>query len=72
MSVGPKQAAASLDVRFISNSVRISAAEGIDAKCHKRLNAPQRKTPLFDHLVGAREQRRQHREAERLRGSQVL
>jgi hypothetical protein len=33
----PAFPAASPDVRFSSNSVRISAAQGIDAECHKRL-----------------------------------
>src|SRR6266436_406269 len=43
--------------------------------CQKRLNAPQQTTwrlhALFDHLVGAAEQREWHREPKRLGGLQV-
>jgi hypothetical protein len=34
-------------------------------------NAPQQAASLFDHLVGAREQRRRHGKAERLRGLEI-
>jgi len=36
------------------------SATAISVLCHKRPNAPQQKAPLFDHLVGTREQRRRH------------
>src|SRR6059058_3308786 len=39
--VGPTQPTASPDVRFTSNSVRISAGHGTDGKYQKRTHAPQ-------------------------------
>ena len=38
---------------------------------HNRAPAPQHNAPLFDHLVGGRQDRGRHREAERLGGLQV-
>jgi hypothetical protein len=38
--------------------------------CHNRTDVPQQ-SPLFDHLVGAREQRGGHVEAERLGGREI-
>src|SRR5437763_16636893 len=40
-------------------------------RARKRQYAPQQSLCLFDHLVGAGEQRRRHGEAERLRGFQI-
>jgi hypothetical protein len=33
-------------------------AVGMSASCHKQTHAPQQKASLFNHLVGAGEQRR--------------
>jgi hypothetical protein len=41
------------------------------ALCQSRPNAPQQKNPLFDHLVGAAEQREREGKAERLGGLEV-
>src|SRR5262245_35676595 len=38
---------------------------------HLRTHAPQQTASSFDHLISAREQRRRHVEAERLRGLEV-
>jgi hypothetical protein len=38
----------------------------MSALCHNQTYAPQQKAPLFDYLVGAREQRWRHGQAERL------
>ena len=53
-------------VRFPSNNDRIGASQRTGASCHFRTHAPQQKASLFDHLVGAGEQRLRHFKAERL------
>jgi hypothetical protein len=55
--VGPKQAAASPDVRFTSDSDQTGASQRSDALCQSRHFAPQQNRPLLDHLVGAGKQR---------------
>jgi hypothetical protein len=55
----------SLHVRFASDSDRSAASPRNDAMCHKRTHAVQQGA-LFDHLVGAGEQRWRHVEAEPL------
>src|SRR5262245_38430983 len=50
-SVGPKQEAASPDVRFTSDSDQTSASQRSDALCHKQTYAPQQRPWLFDHPV---------------------
>jgi hypothetical protein len=46
-------------------------AVGTAEKCQEATYAPQQTEPLFDHLVGEREQRGWHFEAERFRGLEV-
>ena len=66
-----KQAAASPDVRFTSNSDQAGASQRSDALCQNRTYAPQQTISLFYHLVGAGEQRGWQREAERVGCFQV-
>jgi hypothetical protein len=44
---------------------------GMSALCQKRTYAPQQISPLLNHLVGGRNQRRWHGEAEHLRRFEV-
>jgi hypothetical protein len=58
------------NVRFARKrtSIRVLA---MSHKCHKRWEQSQQSTALFDHLVGDREQRRRHGEAEGSCGLQI-
>jgi hypothetical protein len=45
-------------------------AVGMSQTCHMQTHAPQQKG-LFDHLIGAGEQRGRHRQAQRLGGLEI-
>ena len=59
-SRSPTRCPLSIRKRTKSGSSRMSAL------CHKRTYAAQQKAPLFDHLVGAGEQRRRNADADAL------
>jgi hypothetical protein len=59
------------NVRFAPESGQMAASLSMSALCHNQTYAPQQKAPLFDYLVGAREQRRGHLETERLGGLEI-
>src|ERR1035441_5546191 len=52
---------------LLSNNGQIVAVPRMSALCQKRTRAPQQTASLFDHHVGAREERRRHGEAKRPR-----
>jgi hypothetical protein len=58
-------------VRFAPESGQVADHLGMSALCQKRPSAPQQKTPLFDHLVGAAEQRKRARNPKRLGSFEV-
>src|SRR6202011_5705367 len=58
-------------VRSTSHRVEILCTAVKDAKCHKETDAPQPKNSLFEHLVGAGQQRGRQIETEHLGGLEV-
>ena len=61
-------AACSHDVRFIPESGHEREALQCPLSANSELDAPQQTASLFDHRVGAQQDIRWYRQAERLRG----
>ena len=60
-----------IDVRFTPKSRHWLNAEGCPLCAKSGREQVQQSNPLFDHLVGAVEQGRRHREAEHLGGFEI-
>ena len=58
-------------VRFPSDSDQTADIAGRSGWCHKRTHALQQTVQLFDHRVGANQQRRRHGEAKGVGGLEV-
>ena len=72
MSVASHQREPETHVRFASKADKRADVGLSPLSANRVVMRRSKKAPLFDHLVGAGEQRRRHGEAERLRGSQIL